>query len=819
MDSKTFFIDILTLFDETYAGIANVNYQIVKYFYHNHKEHTYFFCHDKVVKKEIINHLLFKKSGAGLRDINESNIYENTLETILEKIRTKTVGIFQHVKSLRNFFDYEVQVIYDLTSLLTPEFHHRDTLKWHVPCIEKDLESNDLCVCISYSTREDLINYLGVPKEKTLVSYLGCEQELDKNKVYRNIFKKYKGKVEKFILILGTIEPRKNIRMIFNFIERNPDILDEYKFIFIGRDAGKDNWGETFEERISRLKINEDKKENCIRHFNYLGEEEKNSLLATAEFLIYPSIYEGFGLPVLEALALGCPVLASMSSSIPEVGEDSIYYFDPYSLSSFENSFYKLTEDLKTKRDKIVEDCIKQAAKFSWDNFNGKIMSRINYDLKDVSNIKVEDSSVFFNADRKFQILLIKLDHRGDFLLAIPAIMRLKDKIKNSEVDIIVGEWNVQIAKKLGVFRNIYVYNFFSSRSIDLPEEKIKEEKELIDKLPKYDIAVDLRRPTDTRFLLMNVPATMKVGYRTFTDYDKGIDICLDAEIDKKGQIIKDNVLHVSLQMLRLIDSIPINTVILPKITEHKPEGKQIGIFPGAGVDSRQWPIEYFVKIAQDVISKKLTENVNVYLAEVEKELSKYFIDITNIKVFVGLKLDEMIESLAKNRLVLANNSFGAHICSYLGVPVVAVYSGVETVWEWGPPFGSSTIIYSNLPCLPCHDIAENCPHDLLCLKQITPEYVLKTIEEILNKEINFSKTTCYTYSDSIMNMERQEAIKNSPRSVNTKRTYLSRTQGSINRFISFGLSHKEKIKRIPVLGTMLKKIYRKIGRNTTVTF
>lgn len=102
----------------------------------------------------------------------------------------------------------------------------------------------------------------------------------------------------------------------------------------------------------------------------------------TAEFLIYSSIYEGFGLPVLEALSCGCPVLTSMSSSIPEVGGNAVTYFEPYDLTSFEHSFFQLAKNLKKNRQKIVADGLVQAGKFTWYAFMERAIIRIKSDIE-----------------------------------------------------------------------------------------------------------------------------------------------------------------------------------------------------------------------------------------------------------------------------------------------------------------------------------------------------------------------------------------------------------------------------------------------------
>ena len=101
----------------------------------------------------------------------------------------------------------------------------------------------------------------------------------------------------------------------------------------------------------------------------------------TAKFLIYPSIYEGFGLPVLEAMEQGCPVLASASSSIPEVGRDANVYFDPYNLYSFEKAFSEMERKILVQSSKLKKQCKEIAKEYSWDKFSEKIIQRIDEDL------------------------------------------------------------------------------------------------------------------------------------------------------------------------------------------------------------------------------------------------------------------------------------------------------------------------------------------------------------------------------------------------------------------------------------------------------
>jgi glycosyltransferase involved in cell wall biosynthesis len=389
MKEIAYFIETASLFESTYTGISNVNFEIVKYFFQNFSANTNFFHLKNIIKPEIVDFIIKTKNGGNLHRMHlNGSLYKSDVNEAVNRCKKNgaiTVGIFPRTKVLiygenkvtySAFFDYEAQVIYDLSTILMPEFHHGTTIKLHAESFSQDLKTNDLAICISESTKEDLVQYLGFPAEKALVSYVGCEHDLQNAAVYKNLMSRYSA--EDFVLILGTVEPRKNTQLIIDFIAENPEILVKYKFVFLG----KDGWGKTFHQMISGLVINNEQNHERIKHFGYVSEEEKYILLMTAKFMIYPSFYEGFGLPVLEAMSVGCPVLASFSSSIPEVGGDCVFYFDPFSLASFEQGFHLIDETIDKQRGKVVNDIIAQSKKFTWGNFNRKFVDRILYDLK-----------------------------------------------------------------------------------------------------------------------------------------------------------------------------------------------------------------------------------------------------------------------------------------------------------------------------------------------------------------------------------------------------------------------------------------------------
>jgi ADP-heptose:LPS heptosyltransferase len=329
---------------------------------------------------------------------------------------------------------------------------------------------------------------------------------------------------------------------------------------------------------------------------------------------------------------------------------------------------------------------------------------------------------------------VLSLAHMGDLILGAPAIFRLKEKIKDCEIDIVVGDYNVELAKELGVFRHIYPYNFFAQKSSVDPSRRLTDEEALLQSLPDYDIALDLRRPPDTRFLLFKVRATVRAGFTTFSRLDRQLDVCLptDDVNYEFGKAKPHNLTSISLQLMALVDALPIESIVIPSVGDVAERKNSIGIFPFAGQALKEWPLASFVELTRRVLADRLFETVNLYLSAQEMDRAMPFTEISGAKLHVGLLVPKLIRSVSTNKVVVANNSFGAHLASLLRVPLIGIYGGHETWIEWQPVFGETRIVYSDLTCSPCHiGDASQCPFDLLCLRQISVDKVLEVIASI----------------------------------------------------------------------------------------
>ena len=162
---------------------------------------------------------------------------------------------------------------------------------------------------------------------------------------------------EKFILFVGSIEPRKNLKNVLMGYNSLPDAFKkECKFVL----AGFSGWKNAEIKDIIR------REGKNIVYLGYLSNLELAYLYNLASAFIYASLYEGFGIPPLEAMACGTPVIVSRNSSLPEVCADAAYYVDPLRIDSIAEGMYKIFSDSELKVS-LVRRGVARAKSFSWD--------------------------------------------------------------------------------------------------------------------------------------------------------------------------------------------------------------------------------------------------------------------------------------------------------------------------------------------------------------------------------------------------------------------------------------------------------------------
>ena len=251
----------------------------------------------------------------------------------------------------------EVITVLDVSYKQFPElFKKKDLLQlnlWGGYSVKKATK----IITISNSSKNDIIREYHVDPEKVKVVYLGLKFQNPSTKHQINSkMENYKP----YVLFVGTIQPRKNlVRLIEAFSKLDPPAGGKnFKLVIIGRR------GWHYEEILDAPK--KFGVEDSVRFLESVTDDELPAFYQNAKLFVLPSLYEGFGLPVLEAMKYGCPVAASNISSLPEAGGDAAVYFDPENVGDIAEKMEKVLSN-KNLRDDMIKKGHEQVKKFSWE--------------------------------------------------------------------------------------------------------------------------------------------------------------------------------------------------------------------------------------------------------------------------------------------------------------------------------------------------------------------------------------------------------------------------------------------------------------------
>ncbi len=241
-----------------------------------------------------------------------------------------------------------ILTVYDMIHELFPTYFSKFDQTSKLKKIAVDRA--DQIICISENTREDLIRLLGVKREKTSVIYLGF------NLNYNSSLNLNDSK-DKFILYVGSRVGYKNFKNLAIAFAKNKEIKNRFKLIAFGGGAFSAKEKTFFKEiGLSQKNI-----------LQVSGDDQKLvNYYTKSSLFVYPSLYEGFGIPPLEAMSLKCPVACSDSSSISEIVSDAGLYFDPYSVDSISKTIESVLQNDILRKDLIIKG-EKRIKDFSWD--------------------------------------------------------------------------------------------------------------------------------------------------------------------------------------------------------------------------------------------------------------------------------------------------------------------------------------------------------------------------------------------------------------------------------------------------------------------
>ena len=258
-----------------------------------------------------------------------------------------------------------VVTVHDLTPIVFPEHFPaglKGNLKWQMQRF--NLRKVDGILTDSKASKKDIVKIVGFPENKIDVAYLAAGEEfqkIKKEKLAANDLRKKYSLPEKFVLYVGDVTWNKNLPRLLKAVQQIDVPLVLVGKSLVSKDFDRTNkWNSDLAEVQSLAEQNKN-----IHLLGFVSTEDLVALYNLATVFIFPSVYEGFGLPIVEAMQCGCPVIISKEGCMPEVGGDAVVYFDGYNADSLAQAIQHVYHSEKLQKE-LSDKGLKQAAKFNW---------------------------------------------------------------------------------------------------------------------------------------------------------------------------------------------------------------------------------------------------------------------------------------------------------------------------------------------------------------------------------------------------------------------------------------------------------------------
>lgn len=317
-----------------------------------------------------------------IKIIKLSNLLQSTRHGKLAAICRFTWNTFYYPIQARKFdilisptthgsflLNNQIITIHDLLSLRFQNIstHQRFYFKYLLPVLIKRAK---LIIAVSENTKRDIIHFFKCPEEKIKVIYNGYDEERYFPAAENKLLIYHQYGVKNYLLAVGPTYPHKNFELLIEaYNALNSTCKKKHPLVIAG---GKEKYLSVLKDLVHTLELDE-----CIHFIGYVPAELMPSLYREAHLLIFPSLYEGFGIPLLEAMASGCAVITSNTSSMPEVGGDAVLYFDPMDSLSLTALMQQLIMD-DTLRSELKKKGLERAKKFSWKKMAGSFNNIID---------------------------------------------------------------------------------------------------------------------------------------------------------------------------------------------------------------------------------------------------------------------------------------------------------------------------------------------------------------------------------------------------------------------------------------------------------
>ncbi len=304
---------------------------------------------------------LYYRSKISKKDYLNLNLPSVKFEPKLSWLAYNKIDIFHDpsARFIKIGKSRNIITVHDVVVALKEDYTSEKFKKQQSPKLVKALKKCDKIIAVSEFTKNELIKYFSVNPDKISVVHHGVDFNLFKpGSRSRDFIQKY-NLPERYLLFVGNIEKRKNL---FNIIKSFEKINKKDKDLHLVL-TGKNGYGG---EEIRKC-IQESPCVRNIIELDYIAPNQLPQFYWNAELFFFPSYYEGFGMPILEALACGCPVITSNTSSIPEASEEAVLYVDPFNVDDIVSKTSLLLNNSKLKK-YLIQKGLSHVKKFSWEN-------------------------------------------------------------------------------------------------------------------------------------------------------------------------------------------------------------------------------------------------------------------------------------------------------------------------------------------------------------------------------------------------------------------------------------------------------------------
>jgi lipopolysaccharide heptosyltransferase II len=647
-----------------------------------------------------------------------------------------------------------VVVIHDLVPFIFPDdFARAERYPLRV-LLHSTAKRATKIITVSRSSQRQILAQFNIPSEKTTVIYAACDEDFLSCQASIQNEKEVKEKYGingDFILCADSARPHKNVHRLllaFSLLKEKHGI--RHHLVITGLPG---RYHQFLVKMVSDLKLGEE-----VIFTGYVPDNVLSILYSEATVFVYPSLYEGFGLPVLEAMACGSPVVASRATSLPEVVGDAGLLVDPLNIQEMSQGIYRLLTDGQYNLELTAKGKLR-VREFSWEKTAKKVLDVLQMETQRLrpNNGSASSGTMIdrhrradeLSKDKVKKVLVIYLSGIGDTVMVLSCLRFICKNYPNAEISVLASSRNYEIVKASPYCSRLFYLDTTEGIS-DFIRIFIRIMKEL--RRIECDLVIDfeqfLRLSAIITFLSK---ARQRVGFRTPNQYRHWAyteTLTYDPSAHNFDNFLRLLNLLGIYDKPRELEQIYVGkedrTVVERLIQENGISHRDlvIGIHPGSGSTgvSRRWEPAKYGAIA-DLLTDHRGAKIVFTGTRDEQGLVRSILsttrNTTSCSNFAGkVTLGQLPFLIKRCRVFLSNDTGPLHIAAAMKVPVVALV-GPNTPMRYGPIGEGHSIIYKSLDCSPCivaHEgIVPNC-EDNRCMQEITVEEVWKALDSALEK-------------------------------------------------------------------------------------